>query len=1171
MADKVKGIVIDIGGDVSKLNKSLSSVNKSINYTQKELKDIEKLLKLDPKNTELLAQKQQILNNIIAESNEKLKSLKKAKNEADVAMKNGTEVNQDMYRKLQREIINTESKLKSLSDEASKLTKFANNLNNIGEKTTQVGKNLMPLTAGIVATGVAAVKTGIDFETAFAGVRKTTEATEEEYARLKQGILDMSKELPASASEIAGVAESAGQLGISKDNLLDFTRVMIDLGESTNLSSEEVATSLAKFANITNMSADKYSNLGSTIVALGNNFATTEADIVSMATKLASTGELVGLSEPQIMALATTMSSVGIEAEAGGSAMSKLLKKIQMAVEIGGKDLTQFANVAGMTAQEFKSSFEQDAVRALSAFIGGLNDTKRNGKSAIAILDDMGLTEVRLSNTVLSLANANDLMTNAVNLANNAWQENTALSKEAEQRYATTASKINMLGNKIKEIGIKIAEELLPMVNEVVEVIGKWVDKFSKLDDRTQRIIVLISGIVATIGPLLIMIGSISKGISTIITVTKSWEIATKAQTIAQGALNLVTSLTPYGVVALGIAGVVAGLGIWMIKTSGQTEEQQKLNQVIDEANRKYEENTKLANEQISTSQSNAATAKILTNQLYELAEAEDKDGLKKEKMKNLVEQLNDMIPNLNLAINSETGELTKQKDEVVELTDNYYNLAIAKAYAAKISAEATKIADAEEARRLAQEQLTTEKKVVLQKMIAAGYKQTGEAYRQAGGYLEETIAQANTDIAIATSNMKAYQDKAAELTASLKENDKEVATSSINTTNIIASNVGNQMVVQKETAKTAKEISQELLATYEKEVSDKKFYNQMSIAEELEYWEQKRNVAELGAEELEEVNKKAYTARNELSKSMMQTFEQYASEYYKDNTEAEIEYWKTIRRVSKLGTEDVMTIDKKLYSLRKAMSEEEQKEREEATKRYNEQLTSRADALRNFNGIFNELNEQEDISGKELLKRLKDQVKEFEKWQKDIEKLSKRGLDIDILDELKETGPNSLNKVEALLSLSDKQIDEYSSQYKKLGKLANEQAISELGPLETSLSNIKGTLSTLNEDIAYAIAPTSTLVNKNNSQTQSVNEEEKEHRLFELITQLIVEGGNKVAESVFAAIPDYVKMIINGQELAAVTWKDFEREANRHGKNWFTRDQVASIARSVMPRSLED
>lgn len=340
-------------------------------------------------------------------------------------------------------------------------------------------------TAATAAVVTASISAGQSFESAFAGVKKTTDATASEYEELRQGILAMSEQLPASADEIAEVAEAAGQLGIKKENLLDFTRVMIDLGESTNMTATDSASSLAKFANITNMAADKYSNLGSVIVDLGNNFATTESDIVAMGTRLAASGELVGLSQAQIMALAAAMSSVGVEAEAGGSAMSKLLKNIQVATETGGKSLKKYASVAGMTGDEFKKAFGEDALGATSAFINGLNDTERNGKSAIAILDDMGLTEVRLSNTILSLANANGVMTDAINTANSAWEENTALTNEASQRYATAESQVEMLKNKVNNIGISIYDDLRKPYTEVIALISDTVSEIGDTIDES--------------------------------------------------------------------------------------------------------------------------------------------------------------------------------------------------------------------------------------------------------------------------------------------------------------------------------------------------------------------------------------------------------------------------------------------------------------------------------------------------------------------------------------------------------------------------------------------------------------------------------------------------------------------------------------------------------------
>ena len=472
------------------------------------------MLKLDPKNTELLAQKQTVLKESIQQTSNKLKELKNAQ---DSYIKSGGDLNTPQYRNLQREIINTENKLKNLKLEASNWTKASKGLSELGSKMSKIGDTLSSVgrklttsvTVPIVSLGTLATKGAIEFESAFTGVEKTVNGTQAQMDSLRQGIRDLSKEIPSTTTQISAVAEAAGQLGIKTEDILSFTRVMIDLGNSTNLSAEEAASSLAKFANVTKMSSKDYDRLGSTIVELGNNFATTEKDIVEMATRLAATGELAGLSQSQILSLATSMSSVGIEAEAGGSAMSKLLKKIQIATELGGKELTRFAKVAGMSTQDFKNAFEKDAVAALSYFVKGLNDTERNGKSAIAILDEMGLNEVRLSNTILSLANANDLMTNAVDLGNKAWEENTALTNEANKRYGTTESKLLMLKNKLADIGTTIGNIIIPYVEKFVNKIEKLIKKFENLNPKTQEMIVKIGMIAAAIGPVLMIIGKI--------------------------------------------------------------------------------------------------------------------------------------------------------------------------------------------------------------------------------------------------------------------------------------------------------------------------------------------------------------------------------------------------------------------------------------------------------------------------------------------------------------------------------------------------------------------------------------------------------------------------------------------------------------------------------------
>ncbi len=362
---------------------------------------------------------------------------------------------------------------------------------------------LATTTAGVAAiAGGAYALTGAqakDFETAFAGVQKTVDATEAEFQELRKGIIDMSQtDVTATAVEIAAVAESAGQLGIQTENILEFSNVIIDLSESTNLAAEQGASDLAKFANITKMSQNNFDELGSTIVDLGNNFATTEADIVDMGIRLASTGELTGLSEAEIMAMATALSSLGIEAEAGGTAASKLLKKFELAFATG--EMEEYASVAGMTEEAFASLYSDSSLAAISAFTKGLTDEERNGRSAIQILEEMEIKEVRLSNAVLALATSDDILTKAVDTANKAWEENTALTIEAEKRYATTESRMDMAKNSVENLGIVLGDMMLPLIKEGADNLTEWAMSAQRWVTENQETVAQVADLAVKVG-----------------------------------------------------------------------------------------------------------------------------------------------------------------------------------------------------------------------------------------------------------------------------------------------------------------------------------------------------------------------------------------------------------------------------------------------------------------------------------------------------------------------------------------------------------------------------------------------------------------------------------------------------------------------------------------------
>ncbi|MFJ5768150.1 phage tail tape measure protein [Lysinibacillus sp. NPDC093210] len=442
-------------------------------------------------------------------------------------------------------------------------------LKTVGNKMKDVGKELsLKVTAPLTALGVGATKAAIDFESAFAGVRKTVDTSEEGFKKLEKGILEMARTLPASAAEIAGVAESAGQLGIAEENILSFSKTIIDLGESTNLSLEQAASEFARFSNITGMSQTNFDRLGSSVVALGNSMATTESEIVEMGMRLAAQGKQVGMSEAQIMALAGTMSSLGIQAEMGGTAMTTILKKIQSAVGSGGKDLTAFAKAAGMTGAEFKKAFETDAVTALDLLVKGLAKSSEGGANLTTILANLGIKGVYESDVLLRLAGASDLLSSAVDTSTNAWKENTALTNEAEQRYATTAAQLAMLKNKVVEVGISFGSVLLPFLIQIVDTLSPIVMKFAEIDKTIQIVIMAIAGIVAAIGPLLVVGGVLISSIGSIVSAfgvfSSAMAVVTTgvaAATPGVGALaGVITALSgPIGIAIAAIGGLTIG------------------------------------------------------------------------------------------------------------------------------------------------------------------------------------------------------------------------------------------------------------------------------------------------------------------------------------------------------------------------------------------------------------------------------------------------------------------------------------------------------------------------------------------------------------------------------------------------------------------------------------
>lgn len=368
-----------------------------------------------------------------------------------------------------------------------------------------VGKGSMLAMGGATLGAYALVKgisevTGaaIDFESSFAGIRKTVDATEAEFLELETDFRRLATEIPVSVNELNRIGELGGQLGIAKEDLIDFTKVIAELGVTTDLTTEDAAMKLAQFAAATQMPHDKFSNLASSVVHLGNNFETTEATIVEYAQRLSGAGRIAGFTEADTVGLGAAMASIGVQAEAGGTATQKALLTINKAVVTGSEELETFASTAGMTADEFARQWRKNPAEAFIAFVEGLGAA---GDDAQLILEKLGLTDQRLTRAFLGVAGAGDKMRKAIEFSNDAFAENNALQEEAAKRFETTEMKVQLAKNQIEDLkiawgdwtaqtlgeGAQALTDVMQVQNRYNDQLGATVDLLTQLGDQYTR------------------------------------------------------------------------------------------------------------------------------------------------------------------------------------------------------------------------------------------------------------------------------------------------------------------------------------------------------------------------------------------------------------------------------------------------------------------------------------------------------------------------------------------------------------------------------------------------------------------------------------------------------------------------------------------------------------
>ena len=647
----------------------------------------------------------------------RLLSKKQAIEKTSTALEQQTQKAQQMGAALQNAGVDT----KNLASETDRLTAEIQDLKEeqqgVIEQAEEMGSSgaeaIQAMQEAVVASGIQdALKeiyegfkectdASIEFESALTGVDKTTDLTEAELAALSSAVKQLSTDIPVTTDEMLGIGEVAGQLGIAKDNLLEFSTVMSMLSTATTMAADEGATMLAQFANITQMDPSKYSNLASAIVALGNSYATTEQKITEMSQGIAASASLAGMSEADMLGISAAVSSLGIESQMGSTAVSKLISTLMTAVETG-EGLEEFANIANMTAEEFTQAWGDNAAGALQSFIVGLSDTDRLGQSAIVTLTELGITESRMQRTVLSLSNSGDLLTRTIATANQAWKENTALTAEAEKRYATTASQQQMMHNAFNNLKVAIGDNYTPALRGLYSVTTDVTVAFTEFVEQNPA---LVRAVTAAVG----VVGLATAGLAAYTIGAKVAAAASKLFAASIPGLNVILGVTA-GVAALA-AGVAALTAIEDSETQqlrelteasredyaqlqetkaayeqacavyGETsQEAQYLAWRVDDLTEAYETNKQTLTEYIEEVQAanesatslldsnreayneigaNEGTTLALVQRLRDLASQTEQTVETQEEMKAIIAELNGIVPELALSYEDVVGGVT--------------------------------------------------------------------------------------------------------------------------------------------------------------------------------------------------------------------------------------------------------------------------------------------------------------------------------------------------------------------------------------------------------------------------------------------------------------------------------------------------------------------------------
>ena len=551
---------------------------------------------------------------------------------------------------------------------ASQLKDTGKGIKEVGESIDTITKPIQYASTALAAGGVASAKFAIDFEDSFAGVKKTVDATPEQLSKIKQGIIDLSTTgidgrgaIPQTTTELNELAAAGGQLGISQENIIDFTEVMAQMGSATNLVGEEGAATLARFQNVMGVGQNEIRNIGSAIVDLGNHSATTESEIAEMALRMGKYGSSVRMSAADVLGYSAALSSLGIEAQMGGSAIGRTWLSIETAVASGGEGLTKFAKYSGKSAEEFKKQWNTDSSGAFNGLLKGL----QSAENLTVALDDLGINNTQDIQAMMALVNGYDLVTESVNRSNTAYQENTALQEEFNAKNETTASKLANTKNNIIEAARSIGETMLPSIKDASTTVADFAKGLSQMDDEQKRAVVNTGATVIAIGAISKVSAGAIKGVGGIVEAVGNIKKAfSTGGALAKFAPTLTSIGAAAGPAALAVAGIATAAIAGKVAYDKWYQSQYRWSEGLSEGNEKVKESLEKY-KFLNDIQGQIKSLKMVIESPESSQEQVDNAKSKLEEIKEMLSQ------EYNLVINSDNSNLDDAVEQVTKLSKN--------------------------------------------------------------------------------------------------------------------------------------------------------------------------------------------------------------------------------------------------------------------------------------------------------------------------------------------------------------------------------------------------------------------------------------------------------------------------------------------------------------------